>query len=81
MYTAPYALGLYAEAFASVGALDQLEMFASLAGPRFYGLEPNTSHVTLEAVETPVPAALPYMDTQIVPIRAGATVAWRVTDA
>jgi dihydroorotase len=40
-YTAHAALELYAEAFASVGALDRLEAFASFNGPDFYGLPRN----------------------------------------
>lgn len=47
IYTAPYALELYAEAFEQTGKLDQLEAFASLNGPRFYGLPVNTRQVRL----------------------------------
>ncbi len=54
VYSAPHALGLYAEVFEQAGALDRLEAFASLNGAAFYGLEPNAEHITLEQVETPV---------------------------
>jgi dihydroorotase len=48
IYSAPIALELYAEAFASVAAIDRLEGFASLFGPRFYGLAPNPDRIRLE---------------------------------
>jgi dihydroorotase len=38
-------MSLYAWAFEQAGALSQLEGFASLHGPRFYGLPPNTQHI------------------------------------
>ena len=47
-YTAHAALEMYAEAFDSVGKLDQLEAFASFNGADFYGLPRNTGHITLK---------------------------------
>ena len=47
IFTAPVALELYAQVFEEDRALDRLEAFASLNGPRFYGLPPNTETVTL----------------------------------
>ena len=35
------------EVFDAAGKLDKLENFTSLAGPRYYGLEPNEDTVTL----------------------------------
>lgn len=80
VYSAPHALALYAEAFEDAGALDKLEAFASLNGPRFYGLEPNEDSVTLERVETAVVETLPFGEHEIVPFRAGGSVRWRVAD-
>ena len=78
VYSAPHALPLYAEAFEDAGALQHLEAFASLNGPRFYGLEPNQDTVTLERVETAVAETLPFGSQEIVPFRAGGSVRWRV---
>ena len=39
VFNAHAAIELYAEAFEEAGALDQLEAFCSLNGPRFYGIE------------------------------------------
>lgn len=78
VYSAPHAIGLYAEVFDAAEALHHFEAFASLNGPAFYGLSPNEETITLEKVDTPVIAELPFGDTVIVPFRAGGTVGWRV---
>ncbi|MEM7413536.1 MAG: dihydroorotase [Myxococcota bacterium] len=49
IYSAPIALEAYAEAFASAGALDRLEGFASHFGADFYGLPRNPGRVRLVA--------------------------------
>ena len=49
-YSAFNALGLYAEAFESVGKLDKLEGFASLFGPDFYALPRNTKKISLSKI-------------------------------
>lgn len=78
IFTAPAALGLYAEAFAAAGALDRLEAFASLNGPNFYGLAANTRTITLERAPTPVPERIETPSgEQVIPFRAGGRVAWR----
>lgn len=46
-FTAINTLSCLAEVFDAAGALNKLENFTSLAGPRYYGLEPNTETVTL----------------------------------
>jgi dihydroorotase len=49
VFNAPVAMQVYAQVFAEEGKLDRLEAFASLNGPRFYGLPPNEERVTLHA--------------------------------
>ena len=75
-YSAFNALGLYAEAFESVGKLDQLEGFASFFGPDFYSLPRNTQKITLAKQAEKVPLELPLGNATIVPLRAGETIAW-----
>ena len=79
-YTAHAALELYAEAFDSVGALDRLEAFASFHGPAFYGLPRNAGTVTLLRQPTPVPDRFPFGADELVPLRAGETLGWRLAD-
>jgi dihydroorotase len=78
VYTAHAALELYAEAFDSAGALDRLEAFASHHGADFYGLPRNTAKVKLERKPWKVPEAYAFGGDEVVPMRAGQPVAWRL---
>jgi dihydroorotase len=80
IFSAHAALGLYAEVFEQVGALDRLEAFASLRGADFYRLPRNTSTVTLVRDPWVVPESYPFSDDVVVPVRAGETVQWQVED-
>mgnify|MGYP000300005040 CR=1 FL=1 len=80
IYTAHAGIELYAEAFDAVGALDRLEAFASFYGADFYGLPRNASTITLVRDAWRVPTSLPAGDDAVVPLRAGETVAWRLSD-
>jgi len=77
-YSAPVALPLYAEAFENAGALGRLEGFASVHGPAFYGLAPNTDAITLVREPWRVPNALPFGDETVVPLCADEDLRWRV---
>jgi dihydroorotase len=79
IYTAHAALEYYAIAFEEADALDELEAFASLNGPAFYGLEPNPSKITLVKEEWRVPATYKLGDSTVVPMGAGQQLAWRFT--
>ena len=78
IYTAHAALELYAAAFEEAGALDKLEGFASEFGPRFYGLPVNSDTITLVRQEWTVPATLPFGGRELVPLRAGETIPWKL---
>ena len=77
-YTAHAALELYAEAFAAAGALDRLEAFASFHGADFYGLPRNIGTVTLRRQPLMVPESFPFGVEELVPLRAGERLAWRL---
>lgn len=79
IFTAPCALELYAQVFDEENALDKLEAFASLNGPKFYGLEPNPENVTLVREDWTVPDTVPVEDGGAVKVfLGGETVHWRV---
>ena len=80
IFNAPHALESYIAAFDADGALDRFEAFASLNGPRFYGLPVNESTITLERTSQQVPANVGSGETTLVPFHAGETLAWRLTD-
>src|SRR6201987_1994027 len=48
LFNAPVAIETYAKGFDQENALDRLEAFASLNGPRHYRLPPNEETITLE---------------------------------
>ena len=77
-YSAPIAMPLYAEAFEDAGALDRLEGFASVHGAAFYDLPRNGGTITLARGTWPVPETLAFGATSITPLRAGATLRWKV---
>ena len=77
-YTAHNALGLYAEAFDSVGKLDRLEGFASHFGADYYGLPRHTEKVTLVNQPQTVPFDYPMGESILVPLRAGETIGWSI---
>ncbi len=54
IYTAPNTMSCLAHVFEEEGALDQLEGFVSLNGPRFYGLPPHDAMIHLRKGDAPV---------------------------
>ena len=78
IYTAHAGIELYAEAFDAVGSLDKLEAFASFHGADFYGLARNRRQMTLVRSAWSVPDEIPYGSNTLVPLRSGATVAWKI---
>jgi dihydroorotase len=80
VFSAHAAIELYAEAFEQAGQLAQLEAFASQRGPDFYRLPRNTARITITRSEWKVPAVYPFGADEIVPFRAGESVAWQLTE-
>jgi dihydroorotase len=78
IFNAPFALESYVQTFAEEGALNRFEAFASLNGPKFYGLPVNEDRITLTREPIHVPDRLPAAETVIVPYRAGEHMAWRI---
>lgn len=77
IFNAPFALESYVTVFEEEGALEHFEAFASLNGPRFYGLPVNADEVTLTKDDTPVPEVLSAGGSDIVPFHARKTLTWR----
>jgi dihydroorotase len=77
-YTAHAAIELYAQAFDAAGKLGQLEGFASLHGPGFYGLEPNAGKITLDRKEWTVPESYEFGEARLKPLGGGETLGWKL---
>jgi dihydroorotase len=79
-YSAWGALELYAQVFDDLGAIDKLEGFASLFGPRFYGLQPNSDSISLIRNPWLVPEQIELVNGDtIVPLFAGQRLEWQVS--
>ena len=78
IFTAPAALELYAQVFAEENALERLEAFASLNGPRFYGLALNEDRVTLVNRPWRIPTEVRAGDVTVKPFLAGEEIAWQI---
>ncbi|MBK6593912.1 MAG: dihydroorotase [Burkholderiales bacterium] len=77
-YTAHAALELYAQAFDTAGALDQLEGFASFHGADFYGLPRNRGTITLRRESWTVPESFAFGEAQLKPLGGGEALPWRM---
>ena len=78
MYSAYSAIELYAEAFEQANALEKLEGFASHFGADFYGLPRNSDKITLKKEDWTVPDKLPFANEDIIPMRSGEVVKWKL---
>ena len=80
IFTAPNTMSCLAEVFEAAGALPKLEAFASLNGPRFYGLPVNEDTITLTKGE-PVsyPASIATEDGPVTLFDPGFPLHWHVS--
>ncbi len=78
IFSAHAGIELYAEAFESAGALERLEGFAAFHGADFYRLPRNTGTITLVKEPWQVPASFPFGVDELVPLRAGEGIGWRL---
>jgi dihydroorotase len=87
IYNAPYAIESYAQVFSEEQAIDKLENFASVFGPRFYGLPLNEGTIRLaqqsEHDARPIPALMELPNgsataTVLAPFHGGETLCWRL---
>jgi dihydroorotase len=78
IFSAHAGIELYAEVFDAAGRLDRLEAFASERGADFYGRPRNPGQITLERRPWEVPAGYAFGADEVVPMRAGAPVAWQL---
>lgn len=81
VFSAPLAIELYTRFFDQQQALDKLEAFASFNGADFYGLPRNRDRIQLVKKNWEVPADYAFENDRIVPIHAGETESWQVTES
>lgn len=80
IYTAHAAIEFYAEAFERANALEKLEAFASFHGADFYQLPRNQDTITLKKESWIMPAQLEFAGRNLIPLRAGESLAWKMVE-
>jgi dihydroorotase len=80
LFNSPVAIETYAKVFDAAGKLDRLEAFASLNGPKHYGLPANSETITLErsSWSAPEEVRVEGPDERALVYRGGETIEWRV---
>jgi dihydroorotase len=78
IFSAHAGIELYAEVFEQLRAMERLEDFAAHFGADFYRLPRNSGTLTLERRTWSPPASYPLSPGELVPFRAGETLAWAV---
>jgi dihydroorotase len=81
IFSAHAGIELYAEIFETEGILPRLQGFASEYGADFYRLPRNQDEITLLREPWTPPQSYPFGDAQLVPLRAGERIAWRLQGA
>ena len=80
IFSAHAAIELYAQLFEAEGLLPRLQAFASEFGPDFYRLPRNRGQIRLLRQRWIVPEVLPFGAEELVPLRAGEPIDWRLAD-
>ena len=81
IYSAPFALAMYAEVFDSLGKLSKLDHFMSKFGAEFYHLPITEDRI--ELIEQPqcIPQSLPLALDRVIPVAAGTTLQWSIHES
>lgn len=80
IYSAPYAVALYADVFEQAGALSRLDAFLGRWGAEFYHQSLNQTLLQLRKIPQSIPAFLPLGKDQVIPIAAGERLAWSIDE-
>ncbi|MCX7115639.1 MAG: dihydroorotase [Gammaproteobacteria bacterium] len=80
IYSASYAVALYAEVFDSHHKLPLLSAFLSEHGANFYHQPLNTGSLILKREPQLIPLSLPFGDHQVIPMKAGESLSWSTYD-
>lgn len=81
IYSAPFAIPLYAQIFAKLDALPKLDAFLGRFGAAFYQQDLNKSPLILKKVSQAVPKTLAFANKTVVPIAAGEILEWSAYEA
>lgn len=80
IYSAPFALAMYAQAFASIDKLTCLNAFMSEFGANFYQLPQSSTYIELYEQPQVIPDSLPFAEDCVIPVAAGSILNWSVVN-
>ena len=80
IFSAPCSLEIYTKIFEEEGALEKLESFCSINGPKFYELPINTDTIELIKEEWIVPEFTIYKDIKVKNFFGGQKLNWKVKE-
>ena len=80
IYSAAYAMELYVLIFETENALGKLENFSSKFGADFYKLPYNKSKIKLIKKELEIPTKIDIGNEEIIPLFAGETLSWQLSE-
>lgn len=81
IYSAPYAVALYAQIFDNLNQLDKLDAFLGCFGAEFYRLPLNRAELILRKLAQAIPETLPLGEAQVVPVAAGENLKWSIYES
>ena len=81
IYSAPYAIAMYAEVFDGLGKLEKLDDFMSRFGANFYRLPLTKQHIELVEQQQIIPQRLSFGSEHVVPVAAGSTLQWSIDES
>lgn len=81
IYSAPYAVALYAQVFDELNQLACLDHFLSRFGAEFYNQPMNKTQLLLKQTPQQVPDRLPLGTHHVIPIEAGHKLAWSIDES
>ncbi|MBX9757257.1 MAG: dihydroorotase [Beijerinckiaceae bacterium] len=83
LFNSPVCIETYAQIFEEDGKLENFEAFASLNGPKHYGLKPNADTITLEKTTWKAPEEVLFdgPEERALIYRGGEDIPWKVVNA
>ena len=81
VYSAPFAIAMYAQVFDQLGQLPRLDAFMSQFGAEFYQLPLLNDRIELLNVPQVIPSTLPLGHDFVVPLAAGSTLQWSIRES
>ncbi|WP_133128136.1 dihydroorotase [Legionella nagasakiensis] len=81
IYSAPFAVAMYAQVFSDLNKLEKLDAFLGRFGAEFYHLPVNQARIELKEQSQIIPAVLPFGQEEVVPVAAGTVLQWSIHES